>query len=288
MAIPTVVQSAGATARTGDPTAWPSLGSNPTAGNLIVALVFANSSSSSPASGSGWTRDNFTPGTGNTGAIYFRYAVGGDTGTYPSPENASLNGAFVAEIAGVSGAWVHDQDGTSIADASGSSTSPIFTTTNNDVLVLAAIGSGGAFAPSPTITSPWTQDQSHAAFDYAAGGADQGVATAGTGVSAIWVANGGTHLMVGILLGTGGSTETGNVTMAFGAGIAINATADKADEVGNITMAFSGTMAMNVDAFRADEVGNVTLALDGIGITAVGYLPGPAGTGLRQFWTFGN
>lgn len=104
---------------------------------------------------------------------------------------------------------------------------------------------------------------------------------------------------------TGSSTETGTVAMHFGGiafaaagglvaaglatmhfgGIAFAASGGK-EELGAATMHFGG-IAFSAAGSKVQVHGNVTLAFAGIAIRSQGGPLTPAGTGLRQFSTFG-
>lgn len=57
------------------------------------------------------------------------------------------------------------------------------------------------------------------------------------------------------------------------------------NETAVVTMHFTG-IHINSETVRPNEQLAAVLHLKPIAITAVGYIPGAAGTGLRQFWTF--
>lgn len=85
----------------------------------------------------------------------------------------------------------------------------------------------------------------------------------------------------GVEFGESGVTwSSGNQTQLFTNPGAVN-------ESGIIAMAF-GRIAFNVHGAKAAEFGTAALAFGRIAYHASGFIPGAAGTGLRQFWTFGN
>ncbi len=58
-------------------------------------------------------------------------------------------------------------------------------------------------------------------------------------------------------------------------------------ETGTIDMEFAGISIAGA-GLKIDEIGTINLEFGGIEITSAGLVLAAAGTGLRQFWTFGN
>lgn len=83
---------------------------------------------------------------------------------------------------------------------------------------------------------------------------------------------------------TGFDTTPGAGVMSF-AGISFSA-AGTDEHAGTAVMAFNG-ISLNAQGWAAQEFGTAVMAFNGISIQAVGLDPGAAGSGVRQFWTFG-
>src|SRR5579872_4806900 len=147
------------------------LGSTPTAGNLIVIYVGCNIASSSiTLNTTDWqqigvsTNSIYTGGFANTqGTVQIRYVQPGDTTSLPNMWTAGSTwwGHIVYEISGVSGDWEKDLlfCMTRAGDISGVALPGLPITGPGLALTMAASYNGSI---NPSITGSWTLDETGA------------------------------------------------------------------------------------------------------------------------------
>ena len=170
----------------------------PASGNLLVAVVYGNSSAMSAAAG--WTQDTATASGSYNVASFYKYAGVGESATQtPVSTSESLAGLVMWEVTNVQGAWSRDHvaSGGGASSTANSTDSFSFTTSVQDTLVLGAwVGNCPAGTSAPpgatlsalTVTAqqPYgTQGGASSLYMLALAG-ELGVTASGTAVTDNW------------------------------------------------------------------------------------------------------
>lgn len=193
-ATPTIIQHKNAIGQSVDPTI--TLGAAPTAGNRIFACYMPSGAFANPNSGpTGWTliaKDS--PSTPHSIWLY-RDVLSGDSATLPvfeSPHQTTTDcGAIAWEIAGSNPTFASAVDLTHF-DNYTTAASPLafatgVATGHANELALAAAGGEWFFGTAPTLSSPYTQDESVAGFSKVMGGGHQAISTSGASAAGSFV-----------------------------------------------------------------------------------------------------
>lgn len=184
MAAPVVVQSSYNDRRDAAPV--PTLASNPTAGNLIVCLMFSYVTGGQPAT-NGWIKGPTLEVMSDYWTVFYRYAAPGDTGTgYGAVSTASGFIVLVTyEISGAASSWASALAASQITFAAAATTytPPALLTTGPDQLAISASGRYLVFGSgTPNYSAPWIAGPGGSAFAQQVRGASLTLAAAGSTV----------------------------------------------------------------------------------------------------------
>ena len=301
-------------------------GSTPTHTNLLLAIGFGYTGNGTPVANTaaGWTLLTYTT-NGTTEIVSFvvyKYAGASESTTQePITTGENLWGLSIWEVSGVTGTIGTDVVATHLNPDAGHGTltgtiSSFNTAQANELLI--GLFSTDNFTASSTITttsvSPSVTNENLAngthtgtfsAYCVAQSASFGVIASSGTAVSGTFT-TGGTagdmHYTIVELAEPGGSTETGNVSMALG-GVGFAAQGSDAyastalvlrgvsytgagalEETAAVNLAL-GKLAFSARASR-EETGTGTLALQGVAIAAAAYDLNSLNP-VRQFSTFG-
>ena len=188
MSAPVVVQSQYTDLRTTP--AIVTLNAAPAPGNLLICCLLTSNANDFGAS-SGWTGIAYgNYGSGNDAInLFYRYVKEGDTATLPqiqTSEDEGYNAAIVWEISGVLATWadVLDQQVIVFNAHEATEVTATYTTQYADELALISYGTEWVFGLAPTLSPPWTQDQSGAGFAKNAGAGHNTYSAIGSAVQA--------------------------------------------------------------------------------------------------------
>lgn len=288
MALAIVQHQSGIMGGTGPPGSV-TLGSTPTAGNLIVMMLHTNTIRSLVTKNTtDWHElEDINNGSSNYGSLIYRYVQGGDTTALPVMWTAGTTywAYEVYEISGVTGTIsvdlpLHNSNFNSSNNTSLASSGTLTTTAANAIaLVGAGQYNGNA---DPTLDVAWTRDEfGHNNSNYGSdvSGKQTGVGS-GVGITATvtWTTNSAPSDLIMLVLQPAAGSETGTAIMSF-AGISFSAAGTR-EETSAGAMHFGG-IAFST-AGTVTNFGSGAMAFSGIHFAAVGS-DRHTGVGLMSF-----